>query len=47
MMPKLLKQYSELDFDFEGQAKGVAKKGKSMRQGFLIGLFGIFVILSF
>jgi multidrug efflux pump subunit AcrB len=47
MMPELLKQYSELRFDFEGQAKDAAKTGKSMGQGFLIGLFGIFVILSF
>ena len=47
MMPKLLKQYPELKFDFEGQAKDAAKTGKSMGQGFLIGLFGVFVILSF
>ena len=47
LMPKLLQQYPELRFDFEGQAKDAAKTGKSMGQGFLIGLFGIFVILSF
>jgi hypothetical protein len=47
MMPKLLKQYSELDFDFEGQAKGVAKKGKSMRQGFLIGCLEYLLFLAF
>lgn len=47
LMPKLLEQYPELKFDFEGQAKDAAKTGKSMGQGFLIGLFGIFVILSF
>lgn len=47
MMPKLLAQYPELRFDFEGQAKDAAKTGKSMGQGFLIGLFGVFVILSF
>ena len=47
LMPQLLQQYPELKFDFEGQAKDAAKTGKSMGQGFLIGLFGIFVILSF
>jgi multidrug efflux pump subunit AcrB len=47
MMPKLLKQYPELRFDFEGQAKDAAETGKSMGKGFLIGLFGVFVILSF
>ena len=47
LMPKLLKEYPALRFDFEGQAKDAAKTGKSMGQGFLIGLFGIFVILSF
>ena len=47
MMPKLLEQYPELRFDFEGQAKDAAETGKSMGKGFLIGLFGVFVILSF
>lgn len=47
LMPELLEKYPELRFDFEGQAKDAAKTGKSMGQGFLIGLFGIFVILSF
>jgi multidrug efflux pump subunit AcrB len=47
MMPKLLQDHPELRFDFEGQAKDAEKTGKSMGQGFLIGLFGVFVILSF
>lgn len=47
LMPELLQQYPGLRFDFEGQAKDAEKTGKSMGQGFLIGLFGIFVILSF
>jgi multidrug efflux pump subunit AcrB len=47
LMPELLNKYPELRFDFEGQAKDAAKTGKSMGQGFLIGLFGVFVILSF
>ena len=47
LMPQLLKDYPELRFDFEGQAKDAQKTGQSMAQGFLIGLFGVFVILSF
>ena len=47
MMPKLLQDHPELRFGFEGQAKDAEKTGKSMGQGFLIGLFGVFVILSF
>jgi multidrug efflux pump subunit AcrB len=47
VMPTLLQQYPELRFDFEGQTKDAADTGKSMAQGFLIGLFGVFIILSF
>jgi multidrug efflux pump subunit AcrB len=47
LMPQLLKDYPELRFDFEGQAKDAQKTGQSMAQGFSIGLFGVFVILSF
>ena len=47
LMPQLIKQHPQLKFDFEGQAKDAAKTGKSMAKGFLIGLFGVFVILSF
>jgi multidrug efflux pump subunit AcrB len=47
LMPTLLKQYPELRFDFEGQAKDAQKTAQSMGKGFLLGLFGVFVILSF
>lgn len=47
LMPKFLEEYPELRFDFEGQARDAGKTGQSMAKGFLIGLFGVFVILSF
>lgn len=47
LMPELVEKFPELKFDFEGQAKDAAKTGKSMGKGFLIGLFAVFVILSF
>lgn len=46
-MPKLLQKYPGLRFDFEGEAKDSAKTGSSMGKGFLLGLFGVFIILSF
>ncbi|MEF1227445.1 efflux RND transporter permease subunit, partial [Vibrio fortis] len=45
--PKLLKKYPGLRFDFEGEAKDAAKTGASMGKGFLLGLFGVFTILSY
>ncbi|WP_028773612.1 efflux RND transporter permease subunit [Shewanella waksmanii] len=40
-------QYPDVRIDFEGSAKETAKTGSSMAKGFLIGLFGLFAILSF
>lgn len=45
--PRLVAKYPGLRFDFEGEAKDTAKTGRSMIKGFLIGLFGIFAILSY
>ncbi|MCK6264734.1 efflux RND transporter permease subunit [Vibrio sp. ZSDE26] len=45
--PELLQKYPGLRFDFEGEAKDAAKTGASMGKGFLLGLFGVFAILSF
>ncbi len=45
--PKLKQKYPGLRFDFEGRAKDTAKTGASMGKGFLLGLFGVFVILSY
>ncbi|MGF1746079.1 efflux RND transporter permease subunit [Vibrio minamisatsumaniensis] len=44
---KLTKKYPGLRFDFEGEAKDTAKTGTSMGKGFLLGLFGVFAILSY
>lgn len=43
----LLAKYPGLRFDFEGEAKDAAKTGSSMGKGFLLGLFGVFTILSY
>jgi multidrug efflux pump subunit AcrB len=45
--PQLLAKYPGLRFDFEGQAKDSAETGASMGKGFMLGLFGIFMILSY
>jgi multidrug efflux pump subunit AcrB len=45
--PKLQQKYPGLRFDFEGQSKDSAKTGSSMGKGFLVGLFGVFAILSY
>ncbi|WED27026.1 efflux RND transporter permease subunit [Vibrio sp. DW001] len=44
---KLKIKYPGLRFDFEGQSKDSAKTAASMGKGFLLGLFGVFVILSY
>ncbi|WP_298441864.1 efflux RND transporter permease subunit [uncultured Ferrimonas sp.] len=46
LAPGLPEQFPSVRLDFEGQAKETADTGKSMGQGFLMGLFGIFAILS-
>ncbi|PJC85581.1 AcrB/AcrD/AcrF family protein [Vibrio sp. HA2012] len=45
--PQLQSHYPGLRFDFEGQTKDTADTGSSMIKGFALGLFGVFVILSF
>jgi multidrug efflux pump subunit AcrB len=47
LIPELLQRYPGLRADFEGEAKENAKTGASFAKGFLIGLFGLFCILSF
>ncbi|MEZ8826327.1 efflux RND transporter permease subunit [Vibrio amylolyticus] len=47
LAPDLLIKYPGLRFDFEGEAKDAAKTGASMGKGFLLGLFGVFAILSY
>ena len=45
--PELTKRYPGLRFDFEGQTQDSAETSSSMQKGFLLGLFGVYIILSF
>lgn len=47
VLPQLKQAYPDLQVQFEGQSKDSAKTGRSMAIGFVMGVFGIFVILSF
>ncbi|WP_087025078.1 efflux RND transporter permease subunit [Thaumasiovibrio subtropicus] len=47
LQPELMKVYPGLRFNFEGAAKDTAETGSSMATGFALGIFGVFVILSF
>ncbi len=46
-LPKLAEKYANISISLEGQAKEAAKTGKSVARGFLLGLVGIFLLLSF
>ncbi|CAM2809877.1 efflux RND transporter permease subunit [Vibrio rarus] len=46
-LPKLQQKYPGIRIDFEGESKDTAKTSSSMGKGFLVGLFGVFAILSF
>jgi multidrug efflux pump subunit AcrB len=46
-MPGLLERYPDLSLDLEGQAKEGAKTGQSMLKALVVGLFGVFLLLSF
>lgn len=46
-LPKLRKDYPGLRVNFEGSARDMAAASNSMLTGFLLGVFGVFVILSF
>jgi multidrug efflux pump subunit AcrB len=45
--PQLMQQYPGLRFDFEGQTADSADTASSMQTGFLLGLLGVYIILSF
>lgn len=47
LQPKLQAQFPDLYFASDGEAKDAAQTGQSMAKGFLLGLFGVFVILSY
>ena len=46
-LPQAMQEYPGVKVDFEGSAKETAKTGASLGKGFIIGIFGLFVILSF
>ena len=46
-LPKLQQRYPQLRFEFEGQAKEAATTQQSMMRAMLVGLLGVFAILSF
>ncbi len=45
--PGFLKKYPEILYSFEGQLKGSKITGQSMMTAFFVGIFGVFVLLSF
>jgi hydrophobic/amphiphilic exporter-1 (mainly G- bacteria), HAE1 family len=45
--PELLLRYPTIDISIEGEADSGATTAASIRRGFLIGLMGVFVLLSF
>lgn len=47
LVPDLTARYPTLNLQFEGQSKDSAKTGRSMGIGFMLGVFGVFVILSY
>ena len=46
-MPGLLERYPHVTIGLEGQAKETAKTGNSLRKGAIIGILGVFILLSF
>ena len=46
-LPGLLKKYPGVTADFEGQANESAKTGGSIRNGFLLGMVGVYLLLGF
>jgi multidrug efflux pump subunit AcrB len=46
-LPQFKKRYPDVDVILEGQAKEGENTGKSMGKALMIGLFGIFILLSF
>ncbi len=46
-VPGLLKRYPGIEFSVQGQNKEVGKTQKSMLRGFVVGLIGVFILLSF
>ena len=47
LLPELEKKYPGIRFSFKGEVEENAKTSSSMGKGFMMGLFGVFAILSF
>ncbi len=47
LVPSLAERYPQIEVSVEGEAKETATTGRSLTQGLLIGLIGVFVLLSF
>ena len=45
-LPQLLERYPDLNFNFEGETAEAAETSASIQQGFILGLMGIFTLLS-
>ena len=46
-LPILNEKYPELDYSFEGEIKNSGTTQQSMMKTFILGLFGVFILLSF
>lgn len=46
-LPELLERYPQISVEFEGEAKAGAEGASSVQRAFLIGLVGVFLLLSF
>jgi HAE1 family hydrophobic/amphiphilic exporter-1 len=46
-LPKLKQKYPDVTFNLEGQEKESNKTGNSMIKAFIVGIIGVFVLLSF
>jgi len=46
-LPVLNEKYPELDYSFEGEIKNSGTTQQSMMKTFIVGLFGVFILLSF
>jgi len=46
-LPEFKRRYPDVEIVLEGQAKEAQKTGDSMRKAMMLGIFGIFILLSF
>ncbi len=46
-LPILQQKYPDLNYSFEGEIKNAGTTQKSMMKAFIVGLFGVFILLSF